>query len=73
MVKLHLAGEEIEVVVGTGASALVVGKCLACKLGIRKRVSKVKVRQVDGNSLGGNFVENTTFKVSSRSVLEAGT
>ena len=47
----------------TGASASVVGKRLAHKLGIWKRARKVKVRQGDGSSLGGNFVVNTTLKV----------
>ena len=47
----------------TGESALVVGKCLARKLGIWKRARKVKIRQGDGSSLGGNFVTNTMFKV----------
>ena len=62
-VKLHLAEEEVEVVVDTGASTSVVGKRLACKLGIWKRAKKVKVRQGDGSSLGGNFVVNTSFKI----------
>ena len=44
MVKVHLAGEEVEAVVDTGASASVVGKCLARKLKIWKRAKKVKVR-----------------------------
>ena len=47
----------------TGASASVVGKGLARKLGIWTRARKVKVRQGDRSSLGGNFVVNTTFKV----------
>ena len=47
----------------TGASASVVEKRLAGKLGIWKRARKVKVVQVDGSFLGGNFVVNTTFKV----------
>ena len=47
----------------TGASASVVGKRLAHKLRIWKRVRKVKVRQGDGSYLGGNIVVNTTFKV----------
>ena len=42
-VKVHLAGEEVEAVVDTGASASVVGKRLAPKLGIWKRAKKVKV------------------------------
>ena len=62
-VKLHLAGEEVEAVVDTGASASVVGTRLARKLGIWKRARKVKVRKGDGSSLGGNFVVNTMFKV----------
>ena len=41
--KLHLAGEEVEAIVNTGASASVVGKCFARKLGIRKRFRKVNV------------------------------
>ena len=62
-VKLHLAGEEVEAVVDTGASASVVGKRLACKLWIWKRARKVKVKQGDGSSLRGNFVVNTSFKI----------
>ena len=63
MVKLHLAGEEVEGVGDTVASASVVGKRLARKLRIWKRARKVKVRQEDGGSLEGNFVMNTKFKV----------
>ena len=62
-VKLHLAEEEVEAVVDTGVSALVVGKHQACKLGIWKRARKVKVRQGDGSHLEENFVVNTMFKV----------
>ena len=65
-----MAAEEIEAVVDTGASASVVGKRLAPKLGNRKRVRKVKVREEDGSCLGGNFVLNTMFKImDSSSVL----
>ena len=60
---MYLAGEELEAVVDTGASASVVGKRLACTLGIWKRAKKVKVRQEDGSSSRGNFVVNRTFKV----------
>ena len=60
---LHLAGEEVEAVVNTGASASVVGKRQARKLRIWKRAKNVKVRQEDGSYLEGNFVVNTTFKV----------
>ena len=62
-VKLQLEGEQVEAVVDNGASASVVGKRLARKLGIWKIVRKVKVRQGDGSHLGGNFVLNTMFKV----------
>ena len=69
-VKLHLAGEEIEAVVDTEASASVVGKHLAYTLEIWKRARKVKARQGDGSWLEGNFVVNTTFKaMDSSSVL----
>ena len=60
---MHFAGEEVEAVVDTGASASVEEKRLARKLGIWKRARKVKVRQEDGSFLGGNFVVNTRFKV----------
>ena len=46
-----------------GASVSVVGKRLAHKLGIWKRASKVKVKQGDGSSQGGNLVVNTSWKV----------
>ena len=46
------------------ASAPVVGKLLAKKLGVCKRARKVNVRQGDGSHLsGGNFIGNTSFKV----------
>ena len=70
MIKMHLAGEDVEAVVDTGASASVVGRGLARKLGIWNRASKITVRQGDGSFLGGNFVVNTLFKVmDSSSVL----
>ena len=47
----------------TRARASVVGKCLACKWGIWKTATKVKVRKGDGRQLGGDLVVNTTFKV----------
>ena len=70
MVKLHLAKEDVEGVVDTEASALVVEKRLARKLRIWKRARKIHVRQGDGSSSRGNFVVNTTIKVmDSSSVL----
>ena len=69
-VKIHLAGEEVEAVVDTGARASVVGRRLARKLRIWKRAMKIKVRQGDGSFLGGNLVVNTLLKVmDSSSVL----
>ena len=67
---LHLTREEAEAVVDTRASASVVGKRLAHKVGIWERAKKVKVRQGCGSYLGGDFVVNVTFKVmDSSSVL----
>ena len=68
-VKLHFAGKDVEAVVDTGASASVVGKHLACKLGIWKRAKKIKVRQGDGSFLEGNFMVNTLFKVMDTSLV----
>ena len=45
--KVHIVGEEVEAIVDSGASAPVVAKQLACKLGIWKRANKVKVKQGD--------------------------
>ena len=46
-VELYLAGEEVDAIVDTGASASVVGNRLAHKLGIWNKARKVKVRQGD--------------------------
>ena len=63
-VQIQLAGEEVEAIVDCTASAPVVGKRLAKKLGVWKRARKVNVRQGDGSHLsGGNFIVNTSFKV----------
>ena len=48
---------------------MVVGKHLACKLGIWKMAKKVKVKQGDGSSLGGNFVVNARYKVMDSSLI----
>ena len=46
------------------ASAPVVGKRLAKKVGVWKRARKVNVREGDVSHLsGGNFIFNTSFKV----------
>ena len=62
IVKLHLGVEDIETDVDTTPSASVVEKQMAHKLGMLKRVRKVKVRQGDGSLLEQNFVLNTTFR-----------
>src|SRR5258706_749272 len=62
-VRIQIAGEEVEAVVDTGASALIVGRRLAVKLGVWKRARKVKVKQGDGSGLIGKFVINTSFEV----------
>jgi len=59
--------EEVVAVVDSGASAPIFGKRLVCKLGIWKRVRKVKVRQGNGSSLLGAFVENTRFSMQDSS------
>ena len=63
-VRITIAGEEVDAVVDTGASAPVIGERIAKKLGCWKRARKVKVRQGDGSTLAaGKYVVNTTFKV----------
>jgi len=58
-----IAGEEVDAVVDTGASAPVIGERIAKILGCWKRARKVKVRQGDGLTLaGGKYVVNTMFK-----------
>ena len=48
----------------SAASPPVVGKMLACRMGIWKRARKISVNQGDGSSLiGGNFIVNSSFKV----------
>jgi len=65
-----IAGEEVDAVVDTGASAPVIGERIAKKLGCWKRARKVKVRQGDGSTLaGGKYVVNTMFKVFSKGSL----
>jgi len=70
MVQITITGEEVDAVVDTGASALVIGERIAKKLGCWKRARKVKVRQGDGLTLaGGKYVVNTMFKVFSEGPL----
>ena len=64
-----MAGEQVETVVDTGASASVVGKRLVYKLGIWKRVKKVKFREGDRSLLGGNCLVITTLKVIESSLV----
>ena len=53
----------MEAVVDTGASAPVIGRRLAVKLGVWKRARKVKMKQGDGSSLVGKYIVNTSFEV----------
>ena len=59
-VQLHLEGEEVEPVVDTAASASAVARRLACKLGMWKRVRKLKSGPGDRSLLDINFVVNTS-------------
>ena len=68
-VKFQIAGEEVEAVVDTEASASVVGKCLAYKLGIWKRARKVTVKEEDRSILVGNFVVTTSFQAIDSSLV----
>ena len=64
MVRIQLAREEVAEIVDGAASAPVVGKWLAKRLGVWKRARRVNVWQGDGSYLsGGNFIVHTTFKV----------
>ena len=63
MVQIQIAGEKVEAVVDIGASALVIGRCLAVKLGVWKRARKVKMKQGDRSSLVGKYIVNTSFEV----------
>jgi len=57
-------------VVDSTASAPVVGKRLAIKMGIWKRARKVNVKRGDGSVLsGGNYVVNSLFRVYSNGSL----
>ena len=48
----------------SAASDPIVGKRLACRMGIWKRARKISVKQGDGSSLiGGNVIDNSSFKV----------
>jgi len=69
-VRITIAGEELDAVVDTGASAPVIGERIAKKLGCWKRASKVKVRHGDGSTLaGGKYVVNSMLKVFSKGSL----
>jgi len=69
-VRITIAGEEVDAVGDTGASALVIGERIAMKLGCWKRARKIKVRQGDGSTLAeGKYVVNTIFKVFSEGSL----
>ena len=53
--------------IDSAASAPVVGKRLACKMGVWKRARKVNVKQGDGSTLsGGNYVVDSLFHTYSK-------
>jgi len=57
-------------VIDSIASAPVVGKRLAIKMGIWKRVRKINVKQGDGSTLSErNYVVNSSFRVYSKGSL----
>jgi len=69
-IQITIAGEEVDAVVHTGASAPVIGESFAKKLGCWKRARKVKVRQGEGSTIArGKYVGNTKFKVFSEGSL----
>jgi len=69
-VRITIAGEEVDAVVDTGASAPAIGERITKKLGCWKKARKVKVPQGGGSTLaGGKYVVNTTFKVFSEGSL----
>jgi len=57
-------------VIDSAASAPVVGKRLAIKMGICKRARKVNMKQGDGSTLSGeNYVVNSSFRIYSKGSL----
>ena len=63
-VQIQLAGDEVEAIVDCAASAPLVGKRFAKKLGVWNRARKINIRPGDGSHLsGGKFIVNTSFKV----------
>ena len=63
-VRIHIAGEGVEAIVDSAASAPVFGTRLACRMGIWKSARKISVKQGGGSFLrGGNFIVNSSFKV----------
>jgi len=69
-IRIIIAGEEVDAVVDTEASAPVIGERIAMKLGCWKRAKKVKIPQEDRSTLaGGKYVVNTMFKVFSEGSL----
>ena len=61
-VPIKIAGTIVEAVIDCGASGPVVGRTIACRMGIWKRVRKINIRQADGTKIkGGHYVVNTSF------------
>ena len=71
MIRLYIAGEELEAVVYTGRSASVVGKHLALAVKGWKRSRKVKVRQEDRSIVVGKLPVNTSSQVMDSSLVSS--
>ena len=65
MVPITIAGTTVHAVIDTAASAPVVGKSIASKMGIWKRAKRVRVRQADQSKVrGGKYIVNSSFTAS---------
>ena len=59
---IQIAGTTVDVVINCGASGLVVGQTIACRMGIWKRARKINIRQADGTKIrSGHYMVNTSF------------
>ena len=66
MVRIHIIGEDVEAIIDSRESALVIGLRIAAKLGALKRARKVKVRQGDRSHLSKEkYMVKTLFSVFS--------
>ena len=64
-VPITVAETTVHSVIDIAASAPMVGKAIACKMGIYKRAKKVHVHQVDKTKVkGGKYVVNSFVTIS---------